>query len=359
MKPRILHIIDSFSKGGAEVLLAGIIPDMPQYQHTILYLMPTKQSLMTAVPKNVTIECLNFIKITDAKKVIAQINAHIEKHRPFVIHTHLYYSSILIRFSQTKNIQIVQTYHNQYYRIRYSKWSARIFKVAMKLFDRYTMKPSIAVLHVSKTQQELNDRDVQIKSSGVLYNFIEDVFFKSRNEIFSNKHNKLKIVSVGNLKTEKNHILLLKAIKALPHIPIHVDICGQGNDERMLQEYINKHQLPATIHGSREGIDKILEEHDLFISCSIMEGFGISVAEAMASEIAMIISDLPTFIEVTENKACFFQSNDVADLAGKIEIFYNAPESFRQSVSDCKIVAEKYRKNYYLNELNTLYSKYI
>jgi glycosyltransferase involved in cell wall biosynthesis len=359
VKPKILHIIDSFSKGGAEVLLAGIIPEMPQYNHTILYLTPTKYPIMTAVPENVTIECLGFTKLTDAKKVLACINAHIKKDKPSIIHTHLYYSSILIRFAQTNSIQIVQTYHNQYYRIRYSKWTARIFKIGMKLLDRYTMKPSIAVLHVSKTQQKLNDRDVQIKSSSVLYNFIEDVFFKSRTKIFSNTNNKLNIVSVGNLKTEKNHILLLRAIKILPHLPMHVNIFGQGNDNRMLQEYINKHQLPATIHGSREGIDEILEAHDLFISCSIMEGFGISVAEAMASEIPMIISDLPTFIEVTENKACFFKSNDVADLARKIDDFYTSPETFRHYVIDCKKVAEKYRKSYYLSELNKLYFKYI
>jgi len=355
LKPRILHIIDSFAKGGAEVLLSGAIPELTDYEHRIIYLFPTQHPIMHPIPGFVDIVCLNYKGIMDSKRMIAELNTHIKNFAPSIIHTHLYFSSMLIRFANTDTCTVMQTYHNEYYRIKYPKRSARIMKQCMKLFDRYTMKHDYKIFHVSKTQQEVNDYDIKIKSSSVLHNYIEDVFYKKRTYRFSNIKQKLKIISVGNLKTEKNHILLLQALRHLTHLPIHVNICGHGNDERMLQEYINKYNLPVTIQGSQENISDLLDQHDLFISCSIIEGFGISVAEAMASEIPIIISDISTFKEVTQNKGNLFQSNNAKDLADKIEAFYLNPSSAQQSVTDCKIVAEQYRKKLYLNKLNTLY----
>lgn len=356
MKPKILHIIDSFSKGGAEVLLSGVIPQLNTYEHLIIYLFPTQQPIMHASPGFIDIVCLDYKGMMDSKRIIFELNKHINLFSPNIIHTHLYFSSILIRFAQTNSCHVIQTYHNEYYRIKYPKRSARVMKQCMKLFDRYTMKQNFSILHVSKTQQKVNDYDIKIKSSAVLYNYIEDVFYKKRIHLFSKAFKKLKIISVGNLKTEKNHILLLQALRYLTHLPVHVNICGHGNDERMLQEYINKYNLPVTIQGSQENVSELLDQHDLFISCSIIEGFGISVAEAMASEIPMIISDIQTFKEVTQNKGYHFKSNDAKDLADKIESFYFNPESLKQSIFDCKQVAEEYRKKMYLDKLNKLYT---
>ena len=355
MKPRILHIIDSFSKGGAEVLLSGVIPQLSSYEHLIIYLFPTKKPIMKALPGFVDIVCLDYKGISDSKRIIFEFNKHIDIFAPNIIHTHLYFSSILVRFAHINPLSVIQTYHNEYYRIKYPKRSARIMKQCMKLFDRYTINQNFTILHVSKTQQETNDYDIKIKSSVVLYNYIEDVFYRKKIRPFSNSQNKLKIISVGNLKTEKNHVLLLQALRYLTHLPIHANICGDGIDMHMLQEYINKYNLPVTILGSRENVSDLLAQHDLFISCSIIEGFGISVAEAMASEIPMIISDITTFKEVTQNKGCFFKSTDAEDLAKKIESFYLNPTITQKSVLDCKRVAEEYRKHSYLDDLNKLY----
>jgi len=221
------------------------------------------------------------------------------------------------------------------------------------------MSPNSKILHVSKTQQGVNDFDIKIKSSSVLYNYIEDIFYKNRTQPILNIQQKLKIISVGNLKTEKNHMLLLQALRHLTHLPMHANICGHGNDERMLQEYINKYNLPVTIHGSQENISDLLDQHDLFVSCSIIEGFGISVAEAMASEIPILLSDIATFKEVTQNKGYFFKSSNTKDLADKIESFYLNPSIIQKSVTNCKLIAEEYRKSIYLEKINAMYSELI
>jgi glycosyltransferase involved in cell wall biosynthesis len=356
LKQKILHIIDSFSTGGAEVLLAGVIPELVDFEHVIVYLTPTKTPILSSDP-TINIVCLNFRSITDATRIIKELNTIIEQEKPGIIHTHLYFSSLFIRFARTNKINIIQTYHNEYYRIRYPQFSARIKKIGLKLLDRFTMKNAYTVIHVSKAQQLVNDHDVRIKSSAVLYNYVEDQFYQTRKTSSFKGTGKLKIICVGNLKTEKNHILLLHALRQLMHLPIHVTICGEGNDYIMLQKYINRHDLPVTLMGSKKNIHELLGQHDLFVSCSIIEGFGISIAEAMASEIPLIISDISTFKEVTQNKAVFFESRNVTSLAEKIEQFYLSPQSAAASVLACKEIAEQYKKSFYLDRLNTLYKK--
>lgn len=359
MKQKILHIIDSFSKGGAEVLLAGAIPELTDYEHVIIYLMATKSPILSFDTPNIKIECINYKGTLDAGRIIKKLNTIIEIEKPKLIHTHLYFSSIFIRFANTRQTKIIQTYHNEYYRIRYPKYIAQIKKTCMKLIDRYTMKKSYTIIHVSKAQQQVNDFDVKIKSSSVFYNYVEDTFYSQRRTVPFNNINKLKIICVGNLKTEKNHILLLHALKQLKHIPMHVNICGEGNDHVMLQQFINKYALPVTILGSKNNIREMLDQHDLYVSCSIIEGFGISVAEAMASEIPILVSNISTFKEITENKTLFFESNDENDLAEKIEAFYLDPLSADRHTLNCKAVAEKYRKSTYVEKLNRLYQSII
>jgi glycosyltransferase involved in cell wall biosynthesis len=359
LKPKIVHIIDTFTKGGAEILLVGSIPELTDFEHHVIYLYPTKTPIVNSIPGIENIICLNYTGPLDSIRIIKELNNYISIQKPNIIHTHLYFSSICIRFVKTENIQVIQTYHSKYYRIKYPKFKARVSKQLMKLVDRYSQNKKFIIIHVSKTQQAANDLDVKIKSSEVMYNYIEDVFYKERNNLPATFKRKLNIISVGNLKTEKNHIVFLEALRQLPHLPLHVNICGHGIDEHMLQAYVNKYNLPVTFLGSKENIAELLDQHDLFVSCAIIEGFGISVAEAMASELPLLISDIPTLKEITNNKSVYFNARNSTDLAQKIESFYLNPTTTNQKVKDCKVIALNYKKNIYIESLDALYKKII
>lgn len=355
MKPKILHIIDSFSKGGAEVLLAGVIPDLNNFDHHIIYLASTSNLVNVVLPPSISVECLNYRGLSNTLTAVKKLKSRITEINPDVIHTHLYFSAIFIRLVNPSAIPVIHTYHSQFHRINDTRLIPRFKKWCLKWIDQRTYNKKYTVIHVSKTQQLANDSDIGIKNSSVLYNYIEDDFFISRNNRLYDNKNTLKIISVGNLKTEKNHMLLLQALTLLKHIPIHLNICGQGIDYQKMQAFIDENNLPVTILGSRNDIASLLNAHDLFISCSTIEGFGISVAEAMAAEIPMIISDILTFKEITENKALFFESQNAKDLASKIEAFYFNPSLANTYTLNCKRVAEKYRKSTYVEKLNQLY----
>jgi glycosyltransferase involved in cell wall biosynthesis len=356
MKPKIIHIIDSFSKGGAEILLAGIVPYLTEYDNYIIYLTTTPNPL--TVPSSVHIECIEYRGLKDVFRTGKQLKKRFKEINPDIVHTHLIYATFFSRILLNKSIPLITTFHNAYYQIKYSTRIARIKNVIIQKLDQLTYSPSDTIIHVSKNQQLLNDADVGIKKSTVLYNYAENVFFDNHITDFASRDfSKLTIISVGNLKTEKNHILLLQAIQQIKNIPLQLDIYGEGPDRTMLQTYIDDNNLPVVLKGSTDSIEKILPQYNLFIQASVIEGFGISVAESMAIGIPVLLSDISTFKEITDNKAMFFQNNNIKDLVHQIQKIYNDPIISIQAAAKCKEVAERYRKEMYLKKIKAIYTE--
>lgn len=57
-----------------------------------------------------------------------------------------------------------------------------------------------------------------------------------------------------------------------------------------------------------------------FISASKMEGFGLPPLEAMANNCLVVVSDIPSFREVCQNSALYFDQNNATAIAEKIKI---------------------------------------
>lgn len=72
--------------------------------------------------------------------------------------------------------------------------------------------------------------------------------------------------------------------------------------------------------GSRDDVLNILHLFELFVMPSRIEGFGLSLVEAMCAGVPTITSDIPTFTEVCDNRkyALTFQSENSQDLAEKL-----------------------------------------
>jgi len=84
MKPKIIHIIDSFSKGGAEILLAGIVPYLTEYDNYIIYLTTTPNPL--TVPSSVYIECIEYRGLKDIFRTAKKLKKRFKEINPDIVH---------------------------------------------------------------------------------------------------------------------------------------------------------------------------------------------------------------------------------------------------------------------------------
>ena len=108
-----------------------------------------------------------------------------------------------------------------------------------------------------------------------------------------------------------------------------IDFIGNGKNEAELKNLTKNYHLENNINflgfQSRTYVYDNLCHYDLYVQPSIFEGFGLTIAEAIAAKVPVITSDLEGPIEVIDggHYGIPFQCGNASDLAEKIMLFYN------------------------------------
>ncbi|MBO5720602.1 MAG: glycosyltransferase family 4 protein, partial [Bacteroidales bacterium] len=162
--------------------------------------------------------------------------------------------------------------------------------------------------------------------SKVIYNGIDIDGILSKNRPYS-PDKVLKLVQVGRLyHTVKGQDVLIEAVKIikLKGGDVHLYLIGDGPSREYIENLISKNDLNKNITllgaKSQQYIFEHLCEYDLFVQPSINEGFGLTVAEAMAAKLPVLISENQGPLEIIDNgKYGFsFKNGDSNDCANKI-----------------------------------------
>lgn len=173
--------------------------------------------------------------------------------------------------------------------------------------------------------------DVESRSKNIcniIYNGIRISSIKKRNLIYD--HNDFRIILVGRLDHQvKGQDLLIEAAHYLVVkkglVNIKFFIVGEGNSRKHLEELILNLNLIENVfllgNMNREWIYENLQSYDLFIQPSRLEGFGLTVAEAMAAKVPVLASDIEGPAEILEygKHGIMFEKNSYQDLARQIE----------------------------------------
>jgi len=114
-----------------------------------------------------------------------------------------------------------------------------------------------------------------------------------------------RILSVGRLKPQKNHKLLIKAFERLRDTrEARLIILGTGELETELREYIEAHGLTGEVvlAGHVSDMTAWYESADLFVLSSDYEGFGNVIVEALACGLPVVSTDCKSGpAEILEN----------------------------------------------------------
>ena len=144
------------------------------------------------------------------------------------------------------------------------------------------------------------------------------------------------VLCVGAVEERKNLAGLIRAYALLPPelrrrhrlvatcwndthqlAPLHrlVGEVGLAEDElRLLTDFVPEHDLPGLYRGSA-----------VTVCPSFHEGFGLSVAEAMACGAAALCSNTSSLPEVMDHPAALFDPKDPASLAGRLKATLDSP----------------------------------
>lgn len=148
------------------------------------------------------------------------------------------------------------------------------------------------------------------------------------------------LLSVGHFERRKNYPRLLDAIALLRDrgMDCHLVIVGNDSGERLLIEdklaALNLSSRVTILSGLSDiEVRCIYKLSNLFIFPSSYEGFGIPILEAMASSVPTVLSDIPVFREITENRGIYFPHDDVEAMADAIALLLDSRERQQELIT--------------------------
>jgi glycosyltransferase involved in cell wall biosynthesis len=126
------------------------------------------------------------------------------------------------------------------------------------------------------------------------------------------RREKVRIVFVGRFSRQKNPMMFLKSIKRLIDFDykltnkIEILMIGDGDLRALMENYIIKNGLGNVIRLlgwiKQEEVEEILINSDIYVNTSIIEGFSLSVLQAMAAGMAVIATAVPGNRELIEHQ---------------------------------------------------------
>lgn len=363
---KVTHIFWSLGFGGIETMLVNIANKQVEAGANISVIIINEfyeQSLVNSLDKRVNIVFLNRKKGTILPGFIVRLNRTLAGIKPDVIHLH---SSDLYNFIWCRRFKskVCITLH------ALPKGSVKREGVVRILWRKIKKGPVLdcnvtvidcipQVFAISEVVQKTLRDNYRVEST-VVCNGIVTSRFVSRPEIMP--RGRLRIVMVSRLEHEKKGQDLLIRAAAVLQGAVTVDFIGIGSS----MEYLK--QLTVELHveeyvrflgkQTQDYVAAHLADYDLFVQPSRWEGFGLTVAEAMAAGVPVLVSEGQGPAEVTQGNryGWLFANGDAEDVSRQIafikehygEAMTKACEAkdYVRNMYDVSVTARSYLREY-------------
>lgn len=184
-------------------------------------------------------------------------------------------------------------------------------------------------------------------------------------ELMPHKYAMPTICCIARLTKTKHLEDILDAMAKLKqHATLRLKILGTGDEERALRKraarlgIANRVEFLGFLHSHAQLIEVLARSH-LLCSASTVEGFGITVLEAMACGIPYVISRIPPHREITGNSkgGMLFKPRDIDDLAEKIDFLLTRKIEYDRRSRDGRAHAQQYAWKKIAAQLEAVYAR--
>ena len=365
---KVVHIFWSLTYGGIETMLVNIANAQVENGaevHVVVINDLYKEELVKLFRGDVTLHFLHRKFKSKGIGFIFKLNKLLMQLQPEAIHLH---GSRLYTFLWRKNLcrlASVTLHDLPYGSLRRGGLADRIFPFLFDSGNVYHIDNVPRVFAISEAVKDELWKNYGVKST-VVCNGILTRNFALRKE--RKPGNPFRIVMVSRLEHEKKgQDLLIEAAAKLNGF-VQVDLIGEGSSREYLENLVNKLHAESVVSflgvKPQPYIAEHLADYDLFVQPSRWEGFGLTVAEAMAAKVPVLVSEGQGPAEVTcGNKFGWtFENGNADDLAAKIKYIYdnydeamdkaNSALNYVQTTYDVSVTAKKYLELYCENPTN-------
>jgi glycosyltransferase involved in cell wall biosynthesis len=324
---KILHLTVSLDRGGSENHLISLIEGQCKINHKIIvvYLKGRPFWEDYLIKLGVTVIKLkgvyNFFHLAQLLRTLS----------PDVLHAHLQTSEILSVLALTfrKRIKFIISKHNDE-----DSWF--IPKYLQAPFYRLLSRRSNAVIAISENVRKYCINRLRIDSSKIIVvyygvdsdkydsEYLNPLVINNLCDEFLIEKDEVIIGTISRLHPQKSLDTLIAAmdlvVNKYNNFNIKCLIVGEGRLENQLKAQVESLNLESHVKfvGKRNDIKEILHIMDIFILCSIYEGLGLVLLEAMCARVPIIGTDAGAIPEIVGENGIIIEKKNAIALADAI-----------------------------------------
>lgn len=243
---------------------------------------------------------------------------------------------------------------------RYASPAQKIFYKLIHRREKKSLKAADEVTCVSQYTKKMLEKVYGYSGSRVIYNGIDTGVFKpvqANKEAYGIADKKTVLLFVGNLSKRKGTDLLPKIMRRLGDDYLLLMTSGLRNAVEGRQDNI---QIVGRV--SLTELVGLYNICDVFLFPSRLEGFGLSVAEAMACGKPVVTTDYSSLPELVRDGCGGFlcKMDDVNDFAEKVELLAGDENLMKKAGAyNRRAVLEKFSREKMAGEYIKLYRSLI
>lgn len=363
--PKILHVVISMVVGGAERL----VYDMVRYPKF--------------TDNKPIVCCLENLGELGAKLREQGFTVHVKQRRPgldwsiitwlrdiirqegvVVVHAHqytpLFYATpAALLAGRTK---LVYTEHGRFYP-EHKSWKRSLFNPLLALGIDHLVSISEATADAMATYDNLPRRRIQVIHNGIDTSQLNQPLDKAakRRELGLPENCRI-IGTAARLNSIKNIPMMLRAHKlVLKQLPdTYLVIAGQGEEEQKLKDHaveLGTADKVAFI-GLRFDLAEIYPLFDVFLLTSFSEGISVTLLEAMASGVPVVVTDVGGNREVVvEGETGYLVAVDADAQLGQwvIKLLQDSSQAYQMGKTSQQRVAEAFSVQGMIDAYQQLY----
>lgn len=305
---KVLHVIKSLGRGGAEMLLPETLKlhDHSRFEFHYIYFLPWKNQMVNAICENGgRVTCLsasNNIKIVFK---INELRRYVKKHSISIVHCHLPWAGVIGRLLyKLAVVQVMYTEHNKQERYHWvTRWMNNL------TFNSQNLVVAVSNDVANSIKKNINPK-VPIY---VIPNGVNAHHFQRDQEAGNRIKRELEIpedalvvgnVAVFRFQKRLKEWLAIFALLSIKHPQLYGILVGDGPLKAELISEIKKLGLEKKVImvGLQTEVRPWLSAMDVFMMSSIFEGMPVALLEAMSMKCAIVTTDAGGVKEVVRHK---------------------------------------------------------
>lgn len=302
--PTVLHVITGLEPGGgAEAALSRLLPRLQKTKSVVCSMLPAEGRIFEMLEEaNVPVHSLEMSNKLDVR-AIWRFRTFIQELEPAVVVGYLKHADMFSRvfsrlFSDATVVAYIRNRHDDFFHM---------------LSERFTMPMVDCLLTNSRAVMQFYEEHFSLPEcrevipNGVI---LPDLRIFDNADLWDDlglEEDEIVITSVARLVEQKDIPTLLKAFQKARYEydePVRLLLCGEGDLRMELENEARALGIHDYVEflGKRKDVADILKLTDIFVLPSLKEGMSNALLEAMSSECACVVSNIPENTELIEDK---------------------------------------------------------